>query len=107
MVRVIIERKFKASEVANAESVLIEIRSRALQAPGYIGGETLNSVEDPSIWVVISTWVDEAAWKAWASTAERREIAKKIQALTVSPEKASVFRVVSRGAGKSAHTIDK
>jgi quinol monooxygenase YgiN len=107
MVRVIIERKFKASEVANAESVLIDIRSRALQAPGYIGGETLNSLEDPSIWLVISTWVDEAAWRAWTATAERQEIAKTIRGLTVSPEKTSVFRVVSRGAGKSAHTIDR
>jgi heme-degrading monooxygenase HmoA len=106
MIRVIIERKFKASEVEKAESALIEIRSKALRAHGYVGGETLNSVEDPSIWVTISTWAHEAAWRAWASSAERRENASKIQSLTVSPEKISVFRVVSRGAGQSAHTLD-
>lgn len=97
MVKVIIERQFHKDEGLKAESALIEIRSKALRAHGYIGGETLSSIEDPSVLVTVSTWVDEASWRAWASSSERQEIMKKIAPFTVSPEKVSVFRVVSGG----------
>lgn len=107
MIRVIIERRFQKKEAVDAVSVLIEMRSKALRAGGYIGGETLHSVEDPSVWVTISTWVDEESWRAWASSLERQEMISKIGPLTVSPERVSLFRVVSRGATQSAHVIDK
>ena len=97
MVKVIIERQFRKDAALKAESGLIEIRSNALRAHGYVGGETLTSVEDPSILVTISTWVDEASWKAWASSSKRQEIVKRIGPLMVSQEKVSVFRVVSGG----------
>ncbi|MGQ9546529.1 MAG: antibiotic biosynthesis monooxygenase family protein [Dehalococcoidia bacterium] len=98
MIKVIIERQFRKMEGIKAESLLLEIRSKALRAPGYIGGETLSSVYDPSVLVTISTWADEASWKAWASSRERQQIMTKIAPLMVSPEKISVCRVVS-GSG--------
>jgi len=97
-VKVIVERQFRMDEGVKAESLLIEMRSKALRAHGYVGGETLVSVEDPSILVTISTWVDEASWRAWASSSRRQEIMRKIAPLTVFPEKISIFRVVS-GSG--------
>lgn len=107
MVRVIIERQFKRHEEVDAVSLLIEMRSKALRAHGYIGGETLHSVEDPSVWVTVSTWADEGSWRAWASSKERQEITDKIAPLIVYPEKVSVFRVVSRGATQSASVVDR
>jgi len=98
MIKVIIERQFRKAQGVKAESLLLEIRSKALRARGYIGGETLSSVDDPSVLVTISTWADEASWKAWASSRERQQIMAKITPLMVSPEKVSVFRVVS-GSG--------
>jgi quinol monooxygenase YgiN len=95
MVRVVIERRFHKKEGVKAESLLIELRSKTLQARGYISGETLVSVEDPTVLLVISTWADEASWRAWASSHQRQEIMNKIVPLMVSPEKVSVFRVVS------------
>jgi heme-degrading monooxygenase HmoA len=107
MIRVIVERQFREHEEVDAVSLLIGMRSKALAAHGYIGGETLHSVEDPSVWVTVSTWADEASWRAWASSKERREIEGKIAPLIASPERVSVFRVVSRGATQSAHVVDK
>jgi len=98
MVKVIIERQFRKTEGIKAESLLLGIRSKALRAPGYVGGETLCSVEDSSVLVTVSTWADEASWRAWASSSQRQEIMSKIAPLTVSPEKVSVFRVV-HGSG--------
>jgi heme-degrading monooxygenase HmoA len=98
MVKVIIEREFRKGEAVKGEKLLVEMRSKALQARGYIGGETLISVENPSVLATISTWIDEVAWKTWASSSRRQEIASKIAPLLVSPEKVSIFRVVA-GSG--------
>jgi heme-degrading monooxygenase HmoA len=98
MIKVIVERRFRRIEGVKAESLLAEMRSQALRARGYIGGETLSSLEDPSVLITISTWVDEASWKAWASSSPRQEVTNKIAPLMVSPEKVSIFRVVS-GSG--------
>jgi len=107
MVRVIVERQFKKHEEVDAVSLLIEMRSKALRAHGYIGGETLQSVEDPSVWVTVSTWADEASWRTWASSKERQEIVGKIAPLIASRERVSVFHVVSGGATQSAHAVDR
>jgi heme-degrading monooxygenase HmoA len=98
MIKVIVERQFRRTGGVKAESLLIEMRSKALRAHGYVGGETLSSVEDPSVLVTVSTWADEASWRAWASSSPRQEITRKIAPLLVSPEKVSIFRVVS-GSG--------
>jgi heme-degrading monooxygenase HmoA len=95
MVKVIVERRFRSIEGGKAEGLLVEMRSKALRARGYIGGETLISLKDPSVLITISTWSDEASWGAWTSSSPRQETANKIAPLMVSPEKVSIFRVVS------------
>ena len=69
----------------------MKIRTEAIRQRGYISGETLRSVDDPSLWLIIATWVDADLWKAWETTPERRQIASKIEPLLVVPEKMSVY----------------
>ncbi len=107
MIRVIIERHCRPERIAEMEALLIDFRTIAMRQPGYISGETLYSIDDPTLWLVISTWVDIEAWKAWQSSAERQEIEKKLETLLVSPEKVSVFSFARRGGAVSAHTIGK
>lgn len=107
MVRVIIERRSKPNEEVELESLLIDMRTRAMRRRGYVSGETLRSIDDPSHWLIISTWLDVNLWKAWQSSTERQEIVSKMKPLLAAPEKVSVFSFVRRGGGESAHTIDK
>ncbi len=102
MVRVFIERQFRKSDMVKAENLLIELREQALRTRGYISGETLVSVDDQTLLLTISTWADEVSWKAWVSSDKRREIMRKLEPLMVSPEKVSIFRIVSGGASQSA-----
>ena len=74
---------------------------------GYISGETLNSIDNPSLWLVISTWVDADLWKVWETMPERREITSKIEPLLVAPENVSIYNFDWRGGSESAHTIDR
>lgn len=106
MIRVIIERHCRPDKVAQMESMLIDLRASAMRQRGYISGETLQSAEDPTLWLVISTWVDSDAWNAWQSSPERVEIQKKLEPLLASPEKVSVFNFARKGTAASAHTVN-
>ena len=107
MVRVIIERHCKSGKDVEMEKLVTELRTVATVQQGYISGETLRSISDPSHWVVISTWVDDDWWKVWENSIERRELQKKIEPLLAEPEKVSIFSFFRHGGGKSAHTVDK
>ena len=112
MIKVIIERCCRPGKEAKLESLLLELRTSAMQQPGYISsetlkGDTLRTVGDPSLWLVISAWVDADSWLAWESNPERREIASKIEPLLVAPEEMTVFRVPSWAREESAQATDE
>lgn len=105
MIRVIIERHCQPDKIAEMESLLVQLRTMAMKQHGYISGETLHSIEDPSLWLVISTWVDVDLWKVWETMPERREITGKIESLMVGHEKVSTYNFAGRGVAESAHVI--
>ncbi len=53
MLRVIVERHL--TDKAEITHILQQLRSTAMQWPGYISGETLVSTEDEAAIIVIST----------------------------------------------------
>lgn len=107
MVRVIVERHCQPGKQAEVESLLVELRTKAMRQRGYISGETLQSVDDPLLWLVISTWTDADLWRMWETMPERRETLSKIEPVLAAPEKVSIFSFARRGGAESAHTIDK
>jgi len=52
-VKILIQRKITGKENELGEAIR-ELRSKAIHAPGYISGETLRSIEDPSLHLVIN-----------------------------------------------------
>ena len=101
MVRVIIERRCRPGKEAELETLLVELRTRAMRQPGYISGETLRgdtlrTVSDPSLWLVISTWIDADSWQKWQKVPERRERESKIENLLVAPAEVTILRIASR-----------
>lgn len=106
MVRVIIERHCRPGKETDLEKALLEIRGRVIRQRGYISGETLRSMHDPSVWVVLSTWANASLWNAWESSSERQDTERKIGRLLVDPQEVSVFSFVRRGGSESAHLVD-
>lgn len=94
MIRVMIERRFQAGKEAELENLLVELRSRAMAQPGYVSGETLRALDDPSLWIVLSTWLDVSFWKDWEVNPDRREIEGKIGRIASAPAKVSAFSFV-------------
>ena len=90
MVRLIIEHK--ATDPEKLMEVIRNTRNDAMKQRGYITGETLVSIDDPSIVLVITTWQSQQDWNAWDTSAKRQEWNKKINQYLAEPFKVRAFR---------------
>jgi heme-degrading monooxygenase HmoA len=71
-VKIVIKRKFKDGNMRAASRLLINNRNGAMQQPGYISSETLQSLSDPDQVVVVTMWQKIEDWNAW-KTSETRQ----------------------------------
>jgi len=94
MVKVIIERRCQPGNLERLESQLLSLRAGAMRQRGYVYGETMRSVDVPTLLLVISVWLDADLWRAWECSPERQELARKVEPLLMAPEKATVFSFV-------------
>lgn len=90
-IRVLIERKIDPENQPSLNSLLMKLRSKAMHAKGYISGETLRSVDDSDLYLVISTWNNLDDWKEWEADPERQQIHREIDSLLRSPSVQRVF----------------
>jgi antibiotic biosynthesis monooxygenase (ABM) superfamily enzyme len=95
MIRVLIERRIKPGKEMEAARLLLELRSQGMKQPGYISGETLYFLDDPSLWMVISTWTDIDSWTAWHTVSERDQLNSKMASVTSEEEKVRIYGNVS------------
>ena len=93
--RVIIERRVKKAKEVEALEIMRELRVMALHKKGYFCGETMQSLDDPSTYAVLSIWQRPEDWESWRENPERNEMAKKLEKLLVEPEKVSVYVTIS------------
>jgi len=91
MIRVMIERKCQSGKEKQLRDLLLELRSAGMRQPGYITGETLREADDPSIFMVISTWMSLDAWKAWQTSRQRLLIEEMMNSLLTDSRKVRVF----------------
>jgi len=80
-VKVFIKRIVPEDKAKAMIPLFREIRSLATSHSGYISGETLKSMDRPDLFLVISTWHSSDDWKRWLSSADRKKIQDKIDAL--------------------------
>lgn len=76
--RIIIKRKFVKGKQREIIALLRELRSGALQQPGYISGETLSARDDPQTLVVIGTWQSMENWINWKENDTRKTLEKML-----------------------------
>ena len=83
--KVMIDRKIKEGKESDFFKLLKELRAKAIAAPGYISGETLQAMNDSHHYVVISTWQGVDEWKNWENNPQRKEITDQIEKLVSKP----------------------
>jgi heme-degrading monooxygenase HmoA len=91
MIRVMIERHCQPGKEAQLRDLLLELRSAAMRQNGYISGETLRESDNPSVFMVISTWITLDAWKVWQTSRQRLLIEEMMDSLLTDARKVRVF----------------
>jgi heme oxygenase (mycobilin-producing) len=86
-VKILIQRKVKPAREKELNTAVRELRSKAIHARGYISGETLCSIDDPSVHLVMSTWKSREDWNRWADSAERKAFQQTIDVLLKNQRK--------------------
>jgi heme-degrading monooxygenase HmoA len=90
-VKILIQRKIKPGNEKELTKAVRELRSKAVHARGYVSGETLCSIEDPSVHLVISTWKSIEDWNNWFNTPERKAFQEKIDTILEEPTKIAPY----------------
>ncbi len=91
MVKVLLERTIRGSQVREVARLMREMRVLAMQQPGYISGETLHAVDDPNRYLVISAWESLEHWQEWFNNSARRKLQKEIDEFLGSTTSVRVF----------------
>jgi len=92
MVKVIIERRVKPGSEGKLEKLLTDIRSQAMyHSPGFVSGEVLTSVADPSIRVIIGTFLTLDNWKQWENSPLRQELLRQMKPYLASRPRVAVY----------------
>jgi heme-degrading monooxygenase HmoA len=72
--KILIKRKFNKGKKNEIIALLKELRSMAMQQPGYISGETLSSSDHPQTLMVIGSWQDMESWHNWKENNTRKTL---------------------------------
>ena len=107
VVKILIHRKIKPGREKDFSEAVRELRSKAIHAQGYISAETLRSVEDPSVHLVISTWKNIEDWNNWMNTPERKAFQQKIDTILEEPTKITPYEYESLSVVDVGETLTR
>jgi len=79
-VKILIKRSVPAHKAPQVIPILQQLRALAMSQPGYISGETLQSVDNSEEYIVISTWQSVDNWQQWATSRTRMKLQNQIDA---------------------------
>jgi heme-degrading monooxygenase HmoA len=80
-IHVIIKRKLIINDHEKLAPLIRELGERAQLQEGYISSDTLQSIDNPGEYLVVSRWETENSWKVWFQSNERRDIQGKVDSL--------------------------
>jgi heme-degrading monooxygenase HmoA len=79
-VKIFIRRVIAEERINDLLPLFRHLRNLATNHPGYISGETLRRIDNPSKYLVISTWQSLDDWREWVVSRERIEVQNEIDA---------------------------
>ena len=79
-VKILIKRSVPADKAPQLIPLFQQLRMLAMRQPGYISGETLQSVDNSEEYIVISTWKSVGYWQQWATSQTRMKLQQQIDA---------------------------
>ncbi|MGQ9546486.1 MAG: antibiotic biosynthesis monooxygenase family protein [Dehalococcoidia bacterium] len=85
---------FKTLNYKELESILMKLRSHAMQYPGYVGAENLVSEEDFAVVVMISTWETIETWRTWVESRVTQDLLRQARKVTAGAARITAYRTM-------------
>ena len=90
-VKVLIKRKVTERSIGGLELLLNKLRAMTIHQKGYISGESLVSIEDKGLCLVISSWKTLPDWQKWFASHERLAVQNEIDHLIGEPTHYEIY----------------
>ena len=85
---------YKMQDYKNVEPILMQLRSYAMQYPGFIGTEFLVSEGDESVGVMISTWETMENWRTWVGSKGTLEVLQRARTSVTGTLRITAYRTM-------------
>jgi len=81
----------------DVEPIFMQLRSHAMQSPGFISAENLVSEEDFSVVVMITTWEAIENWRTWAESRITKDLLRQLEqakAVVIGAARLTAYRTM-------------
>jgi heme-degrading monooxygenase HmoA len=85
---------YKVLSYKDVEPILMQLRSHAMQYPGFVGAENLVSEEDLSVVLMMSTWETIENWRTWVESSRTRDLFRQAKAVVMGTARVTVYRTM-------------
>ena len=85
---------YKVLSYKDVEPILMQLRSHAMQYPGFVGAENLVSEEDFSVVIMISTWETIENWKTWVDSRRTRDLLRQAKLVVMGAARVTTYRTM-------------
>ncbi len=92
-VKVVIKRRFNDPDFKKISQMLVQARTNAMNEPGYISSETLQSCDNPNEIIVLSMWEEKSDWDNFKDCNARRALEAGFAEMLETPTQAAVYKM--------------
>lgn len=85
---------YKALDHTTLERLLMQLKSCAVQYPGFVDAEFLLSDGDQSIGVMMSTWQTMEDWRRWVGSKGTQELLRRARTVVTGSPRITVYRTL-------------
>jgi heme-degrading monooxygenase HmoA len=85
---------YKVLDYKNVETILMQLRSCAMQHPGFITAEFLVSEGNGSVGVMITTWETLENWKTWLGSKATGVLLRRARTAVTETPRITAYRTM-------------
>ncbi|HUW45897.1 MAG TPA: antibiotic biosynthesis monooxygenase [Dehalococcoidia bacterium] len=85
---------YEVLDYKNVEPILMQLRSYAMQYPGFVDAEFLVSDGDQSIGVMISTWETMENWRTWVGSKGTIALLRRARTAVTGTPRITAYRTM-------------
>jgi antibiotic biosynthesis monooxygenase (ABM) superfamily enzyme len=85
---------YKVLDYKNIEPILMQLRSYAMQYPGFVDADFLVSEGDESVGIMISTWDTMKNWTTWVGSKGTEALLRRARTVVTGAPRITAYRTM-------------